>query len=147
MPYPQPYHRMLPVIFSNLEFHFRSHEDIDEQYFIHFQDDMIKEMYDNMLNYTHNTAIICNIIFQMLKRDLGNVNLIWAALGAIEYQTTKLGINPKLFSITEKCVEKNKDVLMQSMCEDDMRTLQLMAYFGHLLPSSEHEPIYSFKVL
>lgn len=140
---------MLGVIFSNLEYHFKGDNinDIDETYFTHFQDATIKELYDNMIPHTKNTMVICNIVYQMLKRNLGDVKVIFDAVGAIDYQIRKRHVNSKLFTITEKCIEKNKDRLVGCIQkEDDMQTLQLMAYFGHILSSPQHEPVYSFKM-
>lgn len=140
---------MLAVIFSNLEYHFRpqasKEDEIDEVYFTNFQDETIREMYDNMRKYTHNTAVICNLIYQMLKRNPENVDLIMAAVIAIEYQNSKMQINKRLYSLTENCVQKNKDKLLSENLED-LNSLRLLAYFGNVLSTPEHEPIYSFKM-
>lgn len=143
---------MLTTIFSNLEYHFRKdatrHDELDESFFMNFQDITIKELYDNMLKFTNNTVIICNIIYQMLKRDPSNIDVIWAAVGAIDYQNKKMRINKKLFSITEKCIEKNRDMIMEHLqtTREEMKTMRIQAYFGHMLTTTEHEPIYSFKM-
>lgn len=139
---------MLTVLFSNLEYHFSSKKnEIDEEYFITFEDDTIKKLYDNMLTYTHNTAIMCNLIYQMLKRDPENLNVVFAAVGAIDYQNSKATLNKKLFSLTEECIEKNKIKMLHFHDnQENLNYLRLMAYFGHILSIPEHEPIYSFKM-
>lgn len=139
---------MLDVIFSNLEYHFKSsHYDIDEQYFFTFDNSTIKEMYDNMLSHTKNITVICNLIYQMLNRNLGDIEVVIAAVGAIDYQNRKMRIDPKLFSITEKSIEQLKDKLLEKFEHDTLQNLQLRAYFGYILSSPEHEPIYSFKMI